>query len=182
MPLIGMFQGDPCPWPGRLGEGRGGDGWGRVGGSCLWRSWGGTEARRAQQPAALHPLCPSLLSVQRPRGETRGCMPSLPASTGAHSEFQVPKPCTFTSLGSPAASQVGKLSPSGAKARVTPAQRAWGVGGGRRVAMGISAGWCLCGPPCLVVHWGMGAIPSAGHTLFSASEQPVHPSVGLGWI
>lgn len=126
MPLIGMFRGDPCPWPGRLGEGRGGDRWGRVGGSCLWRSWGGTETRRAQQPAALHPLCPSLLSVQRPRGGTRGCMPSLPASTGAHSEFQVPKPCTFTSLGSPAASQVVTFGSKGPSHPCSESLGGWG--------------------------------------------------------
>ena len=152
--------------------------WGRVGGSCLWRSWGGTDARRAQRPAALHPLCPSLLSVQRPRGETRGCMPSLPASTCAHSEFQVPNPCAFTSLGSPAALKVVTFGSKGPSQPCSESLEGWG-----REEGGHQHRWCLCGPPCLAVHWGTGAVPTpVTHCAQLLSSRPSLCRAGLDLI
>ena len=58
-----------------------------------------------------------------------------------------------------------RLSALEAKAQVTPAQRAWGVEGRRRVAMGSKQlRWCFCGSPCLMSP-GYGGSSPRSHTV-----------------
>ena len=135
--MIGTCQGDPCSPSGRLGEGRQMARWGRVGGSCLWRSWGGIEARQSTAAHSLHTLCLSLFLVQRPQGDTQGAYTLPTHSTCAHSEFQVSAPA-LSLLGSSALSKVVCL---GSKGLSHPCSESLGMGGGRKVAVGVSMGW-----------------------------------------
>lgn len=121
--VVGHAPSKPFPpgngyMPGRLGEGGGWTG-GAGGGSCVRRSLRGLS--RAGQPAAL--CSRPCLSAEAPGAGVAG--------VGAHP----PRPqaykdtVNFGSNSYPFTSPTPLLPPKG-RGRVTPAQRAWEVGGG----------------------------------------------------
>lgn len=138
-----------------------------------WRGWiGGTEA--SQIPGAQCPSYP-LPFTSLSAGET-------PGVGGAHHlhhqhmctrEFLVPNPCPFTSQlpRCLATCQLREQRPE------LPLLREPG-GEGRKVTVGVSMGWPLCGPPCLAIHGEMVPTLTPSHILFLAPEWLVHPSTG----
>lgn len=117
----------------------------------------------AQQPITL---CPLLLSVQRPRGETQGVLTLPTHKQCAYNELQLSNPCPFTSprLSCCLASCQFREQRSQSPLLREPG---WVL---EEVAMGVSTGWPLCGPPCLPIHGGL--VPTA---------TPSHIWLPTGW-
>ena len=161
MPLIGVFQGDHGP----AGWEKGG-GWAGGAGLGAPVCGGAGEGQMPGEHSGPQHFTPSVLHFSQCRGpgERPGgaCPPCLQAHVHTVN-FRSPTPALSLLL---APLLPRKLSPSGAKARVSPAQRAWRVGGGRRVA--ISTGGASVVHPAWPSTGGRGQFPPPSHTVLSS--------------
>lgn len=145
---------------------RRGEGW--TGGAGLEASvCGGAGERQGpgEQSSPRH-LTPSVLPFSQPRD----WVAHPPAQAHVHTvNFRSP-------LGSPAALQVVSLGSKGLNHLCSEPGREGEEGHGYH--RGMVPLWC----PLLGHPLGVGAVPTPGHTMFSASERLTLPSLGPGWI